>query len=165
MQLPEGGDFAMHSSEGPQRLSDFRGRAVIMYFGDGACQEFCPPALKTLAEALNQLTSSERKGLTALFVSIDPGHDTVIELNRQAQHYHPNLRGAVIDADALAAAAQRYGLSRQGHANAGVDHRIEHASLFYSLDRQGNLQSLLPHGIDADDLAQSLRQSLARNPE
>ena len=39
---PVGGDFTLHSADGPVSLKDLRGKVVLVYFGYTFCPDICP---------------------------------------------------------------------------------------------------------------------------
>src|SRR5690606_37873609 len=51
-----GGDFSLTGHDGmPRTLADFRGKAVVIFFGYTQCPDVCPTTLSELAEVMKQL--------------------------------------------------------------------------------------------------------------
>src|SRR6185436_10986700 len=70
-----GRDFALTDHTGKARtLADFRGKAVVLFFGYTQCPDVCPTTLQTLAEAKKRLGPDGDK-VQVLFVTIDPERD------------------------------------------------------------------------------------------
>ena len=70
-----GRDFELTAPDGkPRRLADFRGKAVVMFFGYTQCPDVCPTTLATLAEAKRRLGADGAK-VQVLFVTVDPERD------------------------------------------------------------------------------------------
>ena len=50
-----GKDFALTDHTGkPRRLADFRGKAVVLFFGYTQCPDVCPTTLSSMREAMTQ---------------------------------------------------------------------------------------------------------------
>src|SRR5512135_3731132 len=73
---PAGGDFTLHSADGPVSLHDFRGQVVLVYFGYTFCPDISPTALGYTAQALAPLHRDELPRVRVLFISVDPARDT-----------------------------------------------------------------------------------------
>ena len=73
---PFGRDFALTDHNGkPRALADFRGKAVVVFFGYTQCPDVCPTTLAALALAMKQL-GPDADRVQVLFVTIDPERDT-----------------------------------------------------------------------------------------
>src|SRR5689334_21554497 len=71
-----GGDFSLIDHNGKTfRLSEQRGKAVLIFFGYTSCTEACPIILGLVNSVFKQLGSDQEKAL-AVFVSVDPQRDT-----------------------------------------------------------------------------------------
>jgi hypothetical protein len=71
-----GQGFQPHRPHGKAaRLADFRGKAVVMFFGYTQCPDVCPTTLSTMREAMTLLGDDARR-VQVLFVTVDPARDT-----------------------------------------------------------------------------------------
>ena len=71
-----GRDFQLVDHNGkPRTLADYRGKAVVMFFGYTQCPDVCPTTLSELAEAMKRL-GSDADRVQVLFVTVDPERDT-----------------------------------------------------------------------------------------
>src|SRR5688500_8485507 len=59
----------------PRRLEDFRGKAVVLFFGFTHCPDVCPTTLAEIASAVKQL-GADAERVQVLMVSVDPERDT-----------------------------------------------------------------------------------------
>src|SRR5262245_57120808 len=59
----------------PRRLEDFRGKAVVVFFGFTHCPDVCPTTLADVSQALKQLGPDAQR-VQVLFVTVDPERDT-----------------------------------------------------------------------------------------
>lgn len=58
------------------KLSDYKGRPVLLTMGYASCQNACPRLAADLMAIERALSDEEKKQLLLVFVSIDPEHDT-----------------------------------------------------------------------------------------
>ena len=65
-------DFTLASTQGEQvRLSDHRGKIVILGFGFTSCPDVCPTTLAVLAQARKKL-GDDAKQLQVVYITVDP---------------------------------------------------------------------------------------------
>lgn len=158
-RLPEGGDFILLTSAGTHSLFALRGRVVLVLFGHAACAGPCPRSLRQIAQAMRDLSASERAGIVPLFVAIDAEPDRVGELEASVQSYHPEMRAGAMTAKAVPETLARYGLGREARGNPSGPHSMGQASPVHVIDRAGNLQTVLPYGMGTNELTHALRQA------
>ena len=58
------------------KLSDYKGRPVLLTMGYASCQNACPRLAADLMAIERALSDDEKKQVLLVFVSIDPEHDT-----------------------------------------------------------------------------------------
>ncbi|MGH8718336.1 MAG: SCO family protein, partial [Burkholderiales bacterium] len=69
-------DFHLTDHHGkPRTLADFKGKALVIFFGYTHCPDFCPTTLAEMAEALHRLGDKATE-VQVLFVTLDPERDT-----------------------------------------------------------------------------------------
>ncbi len=90
---PSGGDFTLHSKDGPVSLHDFKGKVVLLFFGYASCPDICPTSLAFSTKALNTLNEDELAQVQPLFVSIDPQRDSVDKMAEFVSFFHPGFIG------------------------------------------------------------------------
>ena len=67
------GDFQLRDTEDRERrLADYRGQAVLLFFGFTQCPDVCPTAL-TRATEIKRLLGADAGKLRVLFITVDPG--------------------------------------------------------------------------------------------
>ncbi|MDR1994402.1 SCO family protein [Azonexus sp.] len=160
--VPVGGDFTLQSADGPVALADFRGKAVLLFFGYTYCPDVCPTALSTVATGLNQLSAEELADVAVLFVSVDPKRDTPARLKEYAAFFHPAIVGVTGSPEAVAEVARRYGVfyAEQQVATAGDGYVVDHSADTYVIGRDGRLLGSLPHGTGPEQVAAEIRKIL-----
>jgi protein SCO1/2 len=159
-----GRELALADHHGKARtLADFRGKAVVIFFGFTQCPDVCPTALSALAEAMRRLGPDATR-VQVLFVTIDPERDTADLLSRYVPAFHPSFLGLRGDAEATARVAKEFKVLYQKVPGQTPDtYTMDHSAGLYLLDPQGRLRVFESHGQGAEaiahDLAQLLRSS------
>lgn len=161
-KVPEGGDFTLQSADGPVRLADLRGKAVLVYFGYTFCPDICPTALTATAEGLRQLTPAEAAKVAVIFISVDPERDTPAHLKEYAAFFHPAIVGVTGSPETIAEVARRYGAfyAKQNAITAGGSYVVDHTSDTFLVAPDGKLVGRLPHGTPPEKAADALRKLL-----
>lgn len=156
-----GGDFTLQSADGPVALHDYRGKAVLVYFGYTYCPDVCPTELASLAAGLRLLSPQEAERVAVLFVSVDPERDTPAHLKEYAAFFHPAMRGVTGTPAEVAAVAARYGVfyARQQADTAG-GYVVDHSSETYVIDGEGRLAGRIPHAAPPEVVAAEVRRLL-----
>jgi protein SCO1/2 len=159
-----GRELALADHHGKARtLADFRGKAVVIFFGYTQCPDVCPTALSALAEAMRRLGPDAAR-VQVLFVTIDPERDTADLLSRYVPAFHPSFLGLRGDAEATARVAKEFKVIYQKVPGQTPDtYTMDHSAGLYLFDPQGRLRVFESHGQGAEaiahDLAQLLRSS------
>ena len=91
-----GGDFSLQSSRGGEvRLSDFKDKVVLMFFGYTNCADICPTTMAHISQLMQQLTPEHRRQVQVLFVSIDSDYDTPEHVNKYLNYFDSSFIGLV----------------------------------------------------------------------
>jgi protein SCO1/2 len=140
-------------------LQDFRGKAVLLFFGYTRCPDVCPLTLSRLTQALDSVGAGPDDA-RVLLVTIDPEHDDMETLATYVSRFGPNVSGLTGSPDALKALAGAYGVHSQpvtpGDPHAG----LMHTSAVFGIDRQGRLRVLLHPDEPGSGLSEDLRALL-----
>lgn len=138
-----GGDFQLQSTQPAEtRLSDFKGRVVLLNFGYTSCPDVCPTVLNRIAKVMNAL-EDDRTKVQPLFVSFDPARDTVERLKAYLNYFGKDFIGMTGTPEQIAAVAKQYGvvyIAQQSGSAAGVEYA--HSDYIYLLDQQGRVRAL-----------------------
>ena len=156
-----GRDFALKDPAGNvRRLADFRGKAVVLFFGYTQCPDVCPTTLAALAEALQRL-GSDADRVQVLFVTVDPERDTPALLARYVPSFGPRFLGLYGDAEATARTAQEFKVIYQKVPGASPgNYTMDHSAGTYVFDPQGRLRLYVSNGQGPDVFAHDLRELL-----
>lgn len=157
-----GKDFNLTDHQGqPRRLSDFKGKAVVLFFGFTQCPDVCPTTLTTMRDVLGKL-GPDASRVQVLFVTLDPARDTTQLLAQYVPMFHPSFIGLRGDDASTAALAKDFKVfyAKQPGTTPG-SYSIDHSTGSYAFDPQGRLRLLLRHGEIPDNVAADLKLLLA----
>jgi protein SCO1/2 len=141
----------------PRRLEDFRGKAVVLFFGFTHCPDVCPTTLADAAQAMRKL-GPEADRVQVLFVTVDPERDTSKVLAAYVTAFDPRFLGLSGDLEATRRAAKEFKVyfeKRPGKTP--EDYSIDHSAQSYVIDPQGRLRLFVRNDRLAEDLADDLR--------
>ncbi len=156
-----GRDFALTDHTGKARtLADFRGKAVLIFFGYTQCPDVCPTTLATLAEAMREL-GPDADRVQVLFVTIDPERDTQELLAHYVPAFDRRFLGLYGDAAATERVAKEFKIlyQKQPGSTPG-SYTMDHSAGVYIFDPQGRLRLYASHGQGPEVFVHDLRELL-----
>lgn len=137
-------DFTMtRASDGKAVTSaDFKGKIVLLYFGYTFCPDVCPTTLLDIATMLKTL-GKDADDVRVLFVTVDPGRDTLPVLKSYTAAFAPQVIGLRGTPDQLATLAKRYRVAYSVQPGSdGNPPEVTHGSAVYVFDRNGAIRLL-----------------------
>ncbi|MGH6870956.1 MAG: SCO family protein [Rhizomicrobium sp.] len=87
--------------------ADYRGKAVVLYFGYTNCPDECPATLANLTLALKAL-GPRAQNVRVLFVTVDPARDTLAALKAYVNAFAPQIDGLRGTPDEIDKLTRRY---------------------------------------------------------
>jgi len=152
-------DFRLTDPDGKERtLVDFRGKAVLIFFGFTQCPDVCPTALARAAE-VKRLLGTDGDRFQTLFITVDPERDTPEVLKAYTSAFDPSFVGLYGDAQRTAETAKDFKVYYK-KVPTGASYTMDHTSLSYVYDAQGKLRLALRHEQPAQDYADDIRKLL-----
>lgn len=161
-----GGDFTLHSFDGPVSLKQFRGKIVLMFFGYTSCRDICPTTLAVLSHVFSKLSARDLERVTALFISLDPARDTPELLRQYTGYFHPNIIGVTDDVKVLEQLTENYGVDFHGRAKASspLGYKIDHEFDILVVNSVGQLlDTRIRPATSSDDILAYLKQLLGKS--
>lgn len=143
----------------PRHLEDFRGKAVVLFFGFTHCPDVCPTTLVDVSNALKTLGPDAGR-VQVLFVTVDPERDTPDALAKYVTAFDPRFLGLRGDAAATQRAAKEFKIYYEKRKS-GDSYSVDHSGQSYVLDPQGRLRLLVRPDRIAEDLPADLRTLLS----
>ncbi|MCU0490706.1 MAG: SCO family protein [Chloroflexaceae bacterium] len=152
-------DFTLTDQNGqPFRLSEQRGKVVLMYFGFTNCPDFCPSSMGKLATVQREL-GTDAANVQVVFITADPERDTPERLQQYVTAFHPSflgLRGTDAELEPILKAYGAYA-KKVPLANSGLGYTVDHTTVLYAIDKAGKWRLIFPYGTTNADLLKDIR--------
>ena len=163
-----GGDFALPSTQKAEsgelgkiaRLSDFKGKLLLLNFGYTSCPDICPMVVARMTQVVRRL-GDDAAQVQGLFVTFDPARDTVDRLQEYLHYFNPSFVGFSGSTEQITAAAKQFGviyMPRQEQSAAGL--LYSHSDFIYLLDRQGRVRALYATDTPLQKIVDDIRSLL-----
>jgi protein SCO1/2 len=141
-----------------RRLEDFRGKAVVLFFGFTHCPDVCPTTLADIASALKKL-GPDAERVQVLFVTVDPERDDSKALGQYVGAFDPRFLALHGDLAATQRTAKEFKIYFEKRKS-GDSYTVDHSAQSYVIDPQGRLRLLVRQERIREDLANDLRTLL-----
>ncbi len=151
-------DFQLTDHDGrPRTLQDFRGKAVVVFFGYTHCPDVCPTTLAEIAEAKRLLGPDGAKVL-GMFVTVDPQRDTPELLKAYMANFGPDFVALRGTPEQLAAVAKEYKIYyKKVDGKTPDSYTMDHSAGSYVYDPQGRVRLYTRYGTGPEALASDLK--------
>lgn len=151
-------NFTLTGHDGkPVSLQDYRGQAVLLYFGYTFCPDVCPSTLAELARA-KQLLGKDGEKMQAIMISVDPARDTPEKLRKYVTHFDPDFLGLTGSEDEIASVATPLGIYYEmQEGSEATGYLVDHTASVIVIDPQGHLRLIYPFGTPGEDIAEDIR--------
>ena len=144
----------------PARLSDFRGKVTLVYFGYTFCPDVCPTTLSTVNKAFD-LLGNKADQVQLVMISVDPERDTPESLGAYLANFNPKFIGLTGTPDQIAAVATPLGIYYKKHdGSAATGYLVDHTASLMVLDAEGRPRLVIPFQTSAQDIAEDLKHLL-----
>lgn len=150
-------DLTDHNGK-PRHLQDFRGKAVVVFFGFTHCPDVCPTTLAEMSQVVRQL-GPDGDRVQVLLVTVDPERDTGEALAKYVTAFDPRFLGMYGDLEQTRRVAKDFKIYFEKRKT-GDTYSIDHSAQSYVIDPQGRLRLFVRHDRISSDLADDLRSLL-----
>jgi protein SCO1/2 len=137
-------------------LADYRGQAVLLFFGYTQCPDVCPLTLARVSQLMRDADIGP-EAVTILFVTVDPDNDTPDRLAEYVSRFGPHVVGLTGDALDLQNIFAAYGV----YASAATDHDgqpiLAHTSQLFGIDSSGRLRVLIHGDSPLEEIEEDIR--------
>jgi protein SCO1/2 len=155
-------DFTLTDQSGqPFRLSDQRGKVVLLFFGYTSCPDVCPTTLGTWRKAHEGL-GNDAGQVRFVFVTVDPERDTPERLAMHVQAFNPDFLGLTGTPEELEAVYDVFGVIHEKDTSSGsaLGYLVNHTATTFVLDTEGLWRLRETYGTEAEDLVHDIQQLL-----
>lgn len=155
-------DFALPDYNGKMRtLADFKGKAVVVFFGYTQCPDVCPTTMAEMANVMQQLGQLADR-VQVLFITLDPARDTPAVLSKYVPAFDPRFLGLVGDQAATDKVAKEFKVFYQKvPGKEPGSYTMDHTAGSYVFDPQGRLRLFVRHGQGPEPIVHDLKLLLS----
>ncbi|KQY19098.1 photosynthetic protein synthase I [Massilia sp. Root133] len=145
----------------PRTLADFKGKAVVVFFGYTQCPDVCPTTMAEMATVMQKLGPLADQ-VQVLFVTLDPERDTQELLANYVPAFDKRFLGLRGTPEQTAKTAKEFKVfySKVPGTDPG-SYTIDHTAGSYVFDRDGRLRLFIRHGQGPDPIVHDLRALLS----
>ena len=145
----------------PRRLSDFKGKVTVVFFGFTQCPDVCPTTLVELAQVKKAL-GADGDRVQGVFVTVDPERDTAEVLKAYVGGFDAGfvaLRGTPEETQTAAKNFKVFFQKVPGKTP--TSYTVDHTAGSYIFDPQGRVRLFTRQGTGAEALTHDLKLLLA----
>ena len=157
-----GKDFSLIDPDGKLRtLADFKGKAVVMFFGYTQCPDVCPTTLTEMQQVMTLLGPKSDK-VQVLFVTVDPDRDTAAILKQYVPSFDSRFLGLrPADEAALEKVTKDFKIYyKKVPGSSPGSYTMDHSAGSYAFDPEGRLRLYIKHAQGPETLAHDLKELL-----
>ena len=153
-----GKDFSLTDHNGqPRRLADFKGKAVVLFFGYTQCPDVCPTSMAELAE-VKKLLGPDGDKLQGIFVTVDPERDKAEMLKAYMTNFDPSFLALIPTPEQLTATAKDFKVYyKRVEGKTPTSYTMDHSAGSYMYDPQGRLRLYNRYASGAPALAADVK--------
>lgn len=138
------------------RLSDQKGKIVLLFFGYTSCPDVCPTTLAELKLAMDDL-GDKTNLVQVIFVSVDPQRDTPEKIQNYADHFNKGFVGLSGTVEELETIWKDYGIFREEvQSDSAFGYIVNHTARVYLIDMDGNLRLSYGFQTPVEDIVNDL---------
>ena len=140
------------------RLSEMRGKVVLLFFGYTSCPDICPTTLAELKQALDKLDPKNAQQVQVLFVTVDPQRDSPERIQEYVDHFDEGFIGLGGTESDLAAVWRNYGVFRENvEGTSAAGYIVNHTARVTLIDQAGNMRVSFAFDTPVDDIVHDLK--------
>lgn len=137
----------------PRTLADFRGKAVLVFFGYTQCPDACPTTMAELAQ-VKKLLGPQGDRVQVIFISVDPDRDTPALLKHYVTNFGSDFVGLRGDAAQVRQTAREFKVFYEKVPGKTPDsYTMDHTAGVFVFDPQGRIRLFARAGMEPADLA------------
>lgn len=121
-------------------LERLKGRWSLLFFGYTHCPDICPTTLTSLRLLARQLqqTPDYYKNTQIVFISVDPGRDSLPHLKKYVSYFHPDFLAATGKKTQIDTLARQLGAVYMFDGDTNTDdYIVNHSASIALIDPQG----------------------------
>lgn len=153
-------NFSLDTEAGEFNNQSLKGHWTVVTFGFLHCPDVCPTSLSQMATLIGSLADEPvDQEVNFVFVSVDPGRDSVADVSRYVRHFDESIRGVTGKEFQLAQFANSLGIQFKVSGGNG-DYSVAHSTTFSIIDPNGVFRGRFRPGFDVNSLVNNLTTKL-----
>ncbi|MDM0012408.1 SCO family protein [Variovorax sp. J22P168] len=154
-------DFSLSDADGKVRtMADFKGKAVVLFFGYAQCPDVCPTTMTEMAQVKQQLGADGDK-LQVLFVTVDPTRDTPEVMKAYMGAFDPAFVALIPTPEQLSALAKDFKVYyKKVDGKTPSSYSMDHSAASFVYDPQGRLRLYARYGAGVAPMVSDLKTLL-----
>jgi protein SCO1 len=160
-QMP---DFTLINGDSQRmKLSDLRGKALMIYFGYTHCPDVCPLSLADFSKVKKELGDLGNQVNFAM-ISVDGSRDTPELMGAYVRAFDQSFIGLTGSESEVRQIGINYGVhfEKQKPTGTAAAYLVAHTSYSYFLDAEGKWQMVFPYKTPPTSIAADIRKFLTR---
>lgn len=157
-------DFSLQDPQGKTRtLADYKGKAVVIFFGYTHCPDVCPTTMAELNQVMQKLGADDAQRVQVLFVTVDPQRDSAELMGQYVPAFNPAFVGLrPADDAALKELTKSFRVVvNKVEGSTPNNYTIDHTAGIYVFDPNGQLRLFMRPDEPVDAMAKDLKTLLS----
>ncbi|MFN8400891.1 MAG: SCO family protein [Anaerolineales bacterium] len=162
--FPSAAEIELQKANGETfRLSDQRGKVVLLFFGYTSCPDVCPTTLAEMKLVMDKL-ESDAEHVQVVFVSVDPDRDTPEKIQTYVEHFNPTFLGLTGTMAELEPIWTSYSITREAvESDSAFGVIINHTARLFLVDPQGKMHLSFAYQTPIEDIVHDIRLVLEQD--
>ncbi len=152
-------DFTLVNQFGElARLSDFRGKLTVLFFGYTHCPDVCPVTLAQMRRVQEMLGTDAEK-VNFVFISVDGERDTPERLLQYLANFRANFVGLTGEEATIRTVIEAFNGVYEINNPGGMleDYTVDHTASTFLLDAEGNWQRTYAYNTAPEIIAPDIQ--------
>lgn len=161
--FPAAAEIELTKADGETfRISEQRGKIVLLFFGFTSCPDVCPTTLAEMTQVMNELGSAS-ENVEVVFVSVDPKRDTPEKVQEYAARFNSKFIGLSGTQAELEPIWKSYSIFRtEVQTDSAMGYTVDHTARLNLIDADGNLRLSYAYGTPLEDIVHDLELLLRK---
>ncbi len=141
-------------------LADFKGKAIVLFFGYTHCPDVCPTTMSDLKNTI-KLLGKQSDEVQVLFITLDPERDSQEILAKFVPSFNPSFLGLRGNATQTAETVANFKIYAKKVASEGKSgYTLDHSAGMYVYDKSGKIRLYINYGEKPAEIASDIKQIL-----
>lgn len=150
--------------------SDMRGKYQLVYFGFTYCPDICPQELEKQAQVIEKLDKMFGEVVQPVFITVDPGRDTLAQVKAYVREFHPRLLGLTGTPQQIKRVTRLFRVYfNEGIRSGEEDYLVDHSIIQYLMGKNGKFKDFYGKNLTVSEMtnkiAEVIREDMQREQD